>query len=67
MWKLQDEILDKNAKKRKLYNVKDNLEFNLKEVGVITDHKGSIVTKSGSKFDNLKEMLDRQKQKSEYY
>ena len=31
------------------------------------DHQGCIVTKSGSKFTNLKEMLQGQRSKSEYF
>ncbi len=49
----KDEILDKGTKKKQLYNVNEDLKRKLKDFNYIRDHKGNIVTKSGSKFENL--------------
>ncbi|CDW71199.1 UNKNOWN [Stylonychia lemnae] len=57
----KDDIFDSNSKRKKLFNVQDNMSFNLKHTDILTDHRGYIITKTGSKFFSIKELLDRDK------
>ena len=54
---VKDELLLSTHKKRKMCNINDNIEWNLKHVTHIRDHQGNIITKSGSKFESLAELL----------
>ena len=54
-----DEILDPTIKKRKLFNVGDNFNEKFKDMVYMNDHRGNILTKSGSKYENIAEMIER--------